>query len=804
MARRGGAVRGKAARGAVGNAAAPAPAVAAERLVRYVALIAVATALVYAPALRNDFVNWDDGPYVYQNASLHEWSGSALAAHFVTRDPVRGWTLPRVMGNYHPLTMLSLHVDRHLSASDPAPPPGGETELHAVVFHATSVALHVANTLLVFFIARGLLRLSAERAAAPLAIGATRLAFLTALLFGIATQHVESVAWVSERKDVLYAFFFFLSLLAWLEYVKAGARRWYAFALATFALALLSKGQAVTLAVVLPAIDILLRRPLRGRVLLEKVPFLLLALVFGLLAVRSQADVLFVADAIQPWWLRPLFAAYGFVHSLVRLFVPIGLQAHYNYAQALGRPVLLYLLCPAAAAIFGVALARLWRREFRLVFGPLFFALGLTPVLQLLPVGTAVMADRYTYVASFGLFLTVALLADRASARWPDRRRWLAGALAAYAVLMGGATLARVAVWRNSETLWTEELRHDPRSARAHNNLGIAVQKRGAYAEAEGHFRTAVEIDPDNVEPWNNLATALVHQRRRAEAVKAFEQALKRRPAFVLARTNLADTLRALGDVEAAVTHYREALRVQPRYHVARGALIDTLRGLRRSGEAETECRAGLALEPGSLRYMYELARLLVARGAHTEGLPLLERVHAGAPQWGEATAALASAWNDVAVAARREGRPREAEEHFRRALQADPASATAHANLGALLAARGAEEDAAAHLREAARLRPDDADHARALAWLLATAREPRVHVPGEARRTAERAVALTGGRDALALYALGLAESAEGDARRAAATLGRALAAAMAGGDTALAGDLRRELGRRSSGQD
>jgi tetratricopeptide (TPR) repeat protein len=253
------------------------------------------------------------------------------------------------------------------------------------------------------------------------------------------------------------------------------------------------------------------------------------------------------------------------------------------------------------------------------------------------------------------------------------------------------------------------------------------------------------------------------------------------------------------GDLAAAAAQYREALRVQPRYHVARGGLIDALRRLDRGAEAEAECRAGLALEPGALRYTYELARLLVARGAHDEGVELLERVHAGAPEWRDAAVALASAWNDRAVAERRRGHAREAEAFFRRALQVDPASAVAHSNLGAVLAARGAEGEAAAHLREAVRLRPDDAEHVRALAWLLATAREASVREKGEARRTAAHAVALTGGRDALALYALGLVEEAEGEPRTAAATLHRALTAATSAGDAALAGELRRALARR-----
>jgi protein O-mannosyl-transferase len=756
----------------------------------------MATVLTYLPSLRNDFVNWDDGPYTYQNARLEAWSWSAFVSHFVDRDSAGRWTLPQVMGNYHPLTMLSLHLDRQLSTTD-SPNPARETDLRAGVFHATSLILHVANTLLVFLVVgRLLLRLKEQGSGGLPPLDAARVAFLTALFFGLATLHVESVAWVSERKDVLYAFFFFVALLAWLSYLRAGSRRWYAAALAAFVLSLLSKGQAVTLPAVLVVVDVLVRRPLRGRVLLEKVPFVALALLFGLLAMKTQGGNLLVAEAAHPWWLRPLFAAYGLVHYVIRLFVPMGLQVHYTYAQALGRPFLLYVVCPLLVVAGGVTLARWWRRDVLLTFGGLFFLLNVLPVLQLLPVGTAVMADRYTYVASAGVFLLAALAIDRAMAMRPERARMLVGAVALYAIAIGVLTAARVSVWRDSESLWSADLRRDPRSSRAHNNLGNALRTKGRHAEAEPHFRTAVEIDSQNYEAWNNLGNALDGLGRRREAVAAFERALAGAPGMVVTRTNLGNTRLGLGEAEAAIVEYREALRLQPRYHLARGGLIEALRRLGRLDEAETECRAGLALQPDSLRYAYELGRVLVAKGSLEEGMAFLERAHAGDRSWKDAASALAAVWNEIGVADRRAGRSERAEQHFQKALLVDATNAMAHSNLGALLASRGQEGEAARHLREAVRLEPQEAEHVRALAWLLATARDGQVRVPGEARRVATRAVELTRGEDALALYALGLAESANGDSRQAVATLRRALAAARAAGNGALAGQLSREL--------
>jgi tetratricopeptide (TPR) repeat protein len=788
----------------------------------YAALLVVLTAAAYWPALSNDFVNWDDSAYVYENASLEDGSLRGLAAHFIRHDPAHGWTLPQVMGNYHPLTVLSLHLDRRLSASDAAPRPGGETTLRATVFHATNVALHAGTTLLVFAFVWRLLAL-AEAAAVASAVDRERVSFVTAALFALATVHVESVAWVSERKDVLYGFFFFLALLAWLEYLRRGGRRAYAAALAAFVLSLLSKGQAVTLAVSLPLLDVALGRRLRGRVLREKAPFVVLAIVFGLVAVHAQRHNTFVFDAQQPAWLRPLFAAYGLAHYVFRLFVPLALQVHYTYAQALSAPVLLYLICPIAAAIVIGATVWLWNRDRLAAFGLAFFAVNVAPLLQLLPVGSAVMADRYTYVPSAGIFLAAALAVERLRQRRPAWKRPVFGILLVYGLVLAAATFVRASVWSTSETLWTAELRRNPRSSRAHNNLGIVLRKRAEHAAAERQFRLAVEIDARNLEAWNNLGTALQSLGRRAEAVACFERALAGDPRFTAAHVNLGATVLSAGDATRAAAEFREALLSQPRYRLARDGLIEALDRLGRASDAEAECRAGLALEPDSPHYAYELGRRLAARHEYVEGLPLLERAAASDPSGIEVQQAVASAylgrgapgdveravvalrsvaaqrpsgsvWNELGTAERRLGRLAEAEADFRRALQADAHDGDAHGNLGALLAAAGRENEAVAELREAVRLRPDQTEPLRALAWLLATSRDSSRRE--EARRTAELAVERTHGEDALSLYALGLTEAGRGDTRQAAGTLARALAAADAHGDTVLAEELRRQL--------
>jgi len=565
------------------------------------AVLLGATLLAYLPALGNDFVNWDDDQYVYENASLRRSSVGGLAGYFVERRP-GGYVLPNVMGNYHPLTMASLQLDQALSAADPVRRSDRETDLHATVFHATNVALHVANTLLVLLFARTLV---SRRAAAA-----------TALLFGVATLHVESVAWISERKDVLYAFFFLAALLLYERYRARGQAGWYAAALVAFALSLLAKGQAVTLAPTLVLIDWLKGQPLRGRVLAEKVPFFLFALLFGLIAVHAQrtgGNVL-VREASYPWSMRPLFAAYGLVHYVGQLVVPYGLRVHHAYAQATARPLALYVFHPAVALLLLAGVAALVRRDRGLAFGPLLFLANIAPVLQLVPVGSAVMADRYSYVPSIGLYLLLALGVDAVRRRYPRRRRTIDVASTVYVLAMVFLTAQRAAVWRNSLTLWSDELARDPTSAIACNNLATYRYKTGDLRGALVLADRAVALDPGWYRAYTNRAVLNDLLERPDLARADYDRTLELRPEQPTALNNRGKLKQEAGDLAGARDDFTRAIDIdaQPLFLANRGEVNASLG---RTDEALADYTAALEREPARPDLLGERAILRAQAG---------------------------------------------------------------------------------------------------------------------------------------------------------------------------------------------
>jgi protein O-mannosyl-transferase len=561
-------------------------------------LLLALTLVAYLPALGNDFVNWDDDHYVYDNPKIRAGSLASLPSHFLESKDGR-WVLPNVMGNYHPLTMVSLQVDGWLSASDGAVRAGRETDLHAAVFHVTNVALHLANTWLVFLLVSALVAARREAAGeAPPWLDGRRVALAVSALFGVATMHVESVAWVSERKDVLYTFFFLLALFFYVRYARKARRADYWTALGFFVASLLSKGQAVTLAVTLPLVDWLLRRPLRGRVLAEKAPFLALALVFGLVAIHTQREGgnVLVRDAVQPHYMRPFFAAYGLVSYVAKLLAPRGLLAHYPYALVTGQGAALYAFLPMALALLG---ATWWlaRRSVLLAFGPLFFLVNIAPVLQLLPVGSAVMADRYSYLPSLGVFFLAAL--GLAAVRHATPRRTAVDVgFALYVLGIGGLTMVRSTHWRNSETLWTAELRRNAHSAIAHNNLATFKYRTGDVKGALASVERALALDPE----WHKALTNRAVLRDldgQADLARAdYDRSLALRPDQPVALNNRGKLKQEAHDLEGARADFTAAIAGDPRpMFYANRAEVNAALGHR--ADAIADYTAALAREPG-------------------------------------------------------------------------------------------------------------------------------------------------------------------------------------------------------------
>lgn len=476
------------------------------------AAVAAITIAAFAGSFGHGFVSLDDPTHVSQNPLVQEQRYGVLLTAVVNN-------------SYHPLTMLTLAAN----ASKP---------LSATPFLVTNVLLHALNTALVFWLAY---LLSRRRIA---------VALVTALLFGIHPMRVESVAWVSSRKDVLYVFFFLAGLIAYWRYLARRTWPWLAAAFGLFLLSCLSKGMAVVFPLLLVLLDLWHgRRVLERRALLEKIPFLAVSLLFGLIALDAEAGRDFhgaftVVDrhlkaTMSTAGFTPLqrveFPAYGNMMYLWRVLAPTELCVLYPYptpAEAAHPKYLLSILVFAGT----IALAA-WsvRRARTVAFGLAWYLLAILPVLQWIPVGASMLADRMTYLAYAGLFFLLAT----GFAALLDRHRPMAAALWAgagvIAALLFTLTLRQVETWRNSETLWGQVVRLYPRSDAAWTSRGSARGEAGDIQGALQDFRTAVALGSRRGDLYDGLGNVYGALGKPDSALIMFDRALELDP--TLART---------------------------------------------------------------------------------------------------------------------------------------------------------------------------------------------------------------------------------------------------------------------------
>lgn len=548
-------------------------------IVLWSAVILAVTAIAYLPATQNLFTNWDDPGYILENPSIKRLDPSAIGHLFSSYHK----------GNYHALTMLSFALDY---SSWGLSPRG---------YHVVNVALHLLNTFGVLLFTRMLLSLRHEARATPVALA-------TALLFGVHPLHVESVAWVVGRKDLLYTLFFLGSLIAYCKYLASRGVSFYALSLVAFVLALLSKGQAVTLPVVLVAIDLVVGTRMRGAaadararsrstIVLEKVPFFALALLFGVIAIAAQRQGEAVGDvSAYPLHQRIVFASYGLVQYVRKIFLPIDLSAFYPYFVRPGESIPIgYWLYPVIV-IAAVVLTWIGRRRRWIAFGAVFFVVNLALVLQLLPVGAAIMADRYSYLSSIGILLILAVLYGT----WTARARNLVPtiALGMASVVFAGITFARCQVWHDSGSLWSDVIAKHPEAPIAWNNRGIYRKDAGDLAGAMEDYSRALQLDPGYTLAYTNRAVARQRLGDFEGALQDLDRSIALDPDDSSAFANRGVVQIRLGQTERALADFTRAIELDPSNSAAyanRGTLRSNLGEY---GAALADLDRALALNP--------------------------------------------------------------------------------------------------------------------------------------------------------------------------------------------------------------
>ena len=552
-------------------------------------LLAFATLVVFLPVGWFNFLNYDDTDYVTNNAFVkHGFTGSGLHEAFTTFHA----------SNWHPLTWLSHMTDCALFGLNPG------------AHHFVNVLFHTANVVLLFLL---LLRLTDKLWPAA----------LIAALFAWHPLHVESVAWISERKDVLSTFFALLTLLVYAKYVRAiqtqnaAAKNFYAVSLIFFALGLLAKPMLVTLPFLLLLLDFwpLKRFPLsafRFPLLLEKLPFFALTAASCLVTFIAQKNgEAVVSLAKVSLYYRLENAPVAVVKYLINFFWPYHLSPIYPMSGKF--PALEVALAVSALALISLAAWR-WRnsRPYFLV-GWLWFLGTLVPVIGLVQVGGAAMADRYTYLPSIGFFIALIFLARDWAAEFQVPKTVVAIGVGAALAACIFATEFQLQFWRDSETLFRRAIAVTRNNDIALINLGVALDAQYRFAEAVVVYQQAEKIEPDRYQLHNNLGNILSRLGRHAESLAEYREAVRLRPTSPVLHNALGSQFAALGQWAAALDEFAVAEKLDSHYAQPHAETAQVFFQQNRDAEAVDELRAALRLEPDNFQILATTAHYLAA-----------------------------------------------------------------------------------------------------------------------------------------------------------------------------------------------
>ncbi|HYR96043.1 MAG TPA: tetratricopeptide repeat protein [Candidatus Binatus sp.] len=551
---------------------------------RYLCLLLVfGTVVAYSSVLKCDFVNLDDPDYVLGNNVVLR--GPTLAGV--------GWALASTdVGMWHPVTWLSHMLDVRLYGLNPAG------------HHMTSLVFHAANVVLLFLVLRSM-------------TGALWRSLAVAALFALHPLHVESVAWVAERRDVLGAFFGLLALWAYGGYARQPTGWRFGLVAAPFALALMSKAMLVTLPFVMLLLDHWpLRRPeTPWRLVMEKLPLLLMSGAVAILAfLAAQRTVFEVGDLPLATRLTNALVACGWY--VAKTMWPARLSVFYPLPAAWPA----WEIAMAATVVGAMsALAVAARRSHPYIaVGWLWFVGMLLPVSGLVQLGSRAMADHFAYLPLIGLFVIVTWGVGELLSRWPIRPSVMAACAAMLVVALGLRTSAQVGYWQSSTRLFSHALAVTTDNWLAHNNLGDALVRQGRLDEAVVEFSEALRLLPSYPDAHYNLGVALMRRGQTDQAVEQYAAALRVNPSHASAHTNLGIALVDQGRTEEAIGHLTEALRLRPDA-VTHFNLGLALAKQGSNGKAIVHYRDAVRLAPTFAEAHYQLAQALAARGRRTE-----------------------------------------------------------------------------------------------------------------------------------------------------------------------------------------
>ncbi len=579
------------------------------------ALTIVAVA-VFWQVHKFDFVYYDDPEYVSENPHLQAG---------LTKENIKWAFTESYASNWHPLTWLSHMLDYELFGTNPGK------------HHITSLAFHIANTLLLFTVLKRMTKALWQSA-------------FVAALFAIHPLHVESVAWISERKDVLSTFLWMLTMICYVWYTERPGIWRYLLTLLIFSLGLMAKPMLVTLPLVLLLLDYwpLERLQIKTllRLILEKVPLLALSAVSSIITLAVQTKAV-VAVSSLPLKIRLANSFLSYIKYIAKTFFPSHLAFYYphptnyiSYWQAIGAALLLLII---SVLTFKKSL-----RCKYLPVGWLMFLGTLVPVIGLVQVGEQAMADRYTYIPLIGLFIIVAWGITDLLSGWKYRNRVFAAAAPLIILILSVAAYIQTSFWCNTVTLFehaakvtegnyfvhhflaqylfkqgqfdkviyheSQALLIEPDFPQASNYIGIALVKKGKLAEAVAHFKKIIQMKPDYAETYSNAGGALLDLGRYDEAVQYLTTAIKLDPSIVEAHYNLGIIYAKQGNLDKAEEHLRKTIQLNPNLAKAYSNLGAVLANQGKLDEAVSNLEYALQLDPGNAQTRQNLKTVLAAR----------------------------------------------------------------------------------------------------------------------------------------------------------------------------------------------
>jgi len=511
-------------------------------LIVSISFILIVTIIAYFPSLKNEFTNWDDNKYVIENTLIRDLSFNGIKNIFLTH----------YCGNYHPLTLITYSLEYHFF------------KLNPTVYHITNLLIHLFNCILVFWMIY-------------LLTDSVLIASITSILFGVHPLHVESVAWVSERKDVLSTMFFIGSIICYIYYYKTvilktskNSTVLYITTLFLFVFSLLSKAMGVTLPVILLLIDYYFGRQFTKKTIIEKVPFFVLSFIFGIVAIYTQKLSGSVRE--NPSAIINIFiATHGLLFYIVKMLLPFNLRCLYVYpTNIISKLPIRFLISPLLVILLAVIVFYSRKYTKKIVFGTLFYFITILPVLQLFPVGKAIAADRYSYIPLIGIFYILGEWLNYLFIKKTEKEKIIKYILISVLLLILSGliiiTQRMCYVWKNGITLWDNLIKIDKNYAFGYSSRGNAYGRKGEYENAIKDYTKAIELNPNLADSYYGRGLAYNNTQQYDKSIPDFIQAIKLDPISVKAYLNLGLAYCGKKDIDKALFYLNEAIKIDPNY----------------------------------------------------------------------------------------------------------------------------------------------------------------------------------------------------------------------------------------------